>query len=456
MTAAFLALGGTVTGLSPAAFAATPPAGTAAVATSDPAVLLTEEELEKLVAPIALYPDDLVSLIVAASIYPVQIVEADRFLEQRKAKPDLKPNNKWDGSVIALLNYPPLVKMMSEDLTWTQQLADAVVNQEKDLLAAIQQLREEAQAKGILKSNDKVVVEEEDDDVVIRSADPDVVYIPEYPPEMFYEPGYAWVEPYYSDYYPSYLYPTAPWWPALITGIFWGSWVDWDDGWWGGDIDADIDIDGDFDFDIGDIRDRPRVEHHDFRDFDRSKLQGKDFKIDRARMEQGLRNNRDNKVADRAKDRPSSANRMGAGNVKGKDIRTSVETGLAKQKQLPKPGSKVAGSGGGTPKVADRAAGSAKPKAGTKMASSGGRKPGATAKARSKQPSALGSPSAGRVAQAHSNRGQVSRVAHAPRPTPSFSRGGGGGPSFSRGGGGRGGGFGGGGRGGGGRGGGRR
>ncbi|THK34263.1 DUF3300 domain-containing protein, partial [Ensifer sp. MPMI2T] len=110
---------------------------------------LTDDELEVLVARIALYPDELVALISAASLYPLQIVEAERFLEAREKKSDLKPKDSWDGSVVSLLNYPDVVKMMSEDLEWTQSFGEAIANQQKDVLIAIQQLRDEAVAKDI-------------------------------------------------------------------------------------------------------------------------------------------------------------------------------------------------------------------------------------------------------------------------------------------------------------------
>ena len=87
--------------------------------TADP---LTDDELEVLVAPIALYPDELVALVIAASLYPVDIVQGARFLEDLKKDPSLKPSEDWDGSVVSLLNYPDVVKMMSDDLEWTQML----------------------------------------------------------------------------------------------------------------------------------------------------------------------------------------------------------------------------------------------------------------------------------------------------------------------------------------------
>src|SRR4029453_12384018 len=117
-----------------------------------------------------------------ASIYPLQIVEAARYLENVKKSPDLKPKETWDGSVISLLNYPDVVKMMNEDLDWTQALGSAIANQQKDVLTAIQQLRDKAVADNMIKSDDKIKVVEEGDNVVIQSASPDTIYVPQYEP----------------------------------------------------------------------------------------------------------------------------------------------------------------------------------------------------------------------------------------------------------------------------------
>ncbi len=124
-----------------------PPNPLAAQADEEAPAQLSDDELEVLVARIALYPDELVAAISAASLFPLQIVEAGRFLEARKKNADLKPKSDWDGSVISLLNYPDIVKMMSEDLEWTQAFGDALTNQQKDVLIAIQQLRDEAVAQ---------------------------------------------------------------------------------------------------------------------------------------------------------------------------------------------------------------------------------------------------------------------------------------------------------------------
>ncbi|TJV58577.1 MAG: DUF3300 domain-containing protein, partial [Mesorhizobium sp.] len=100
-----------------------------AAVTEEPAPL-TLDELKVLTAPIALYPDDVVALTIAASLYPLQIVQAARFLDEKAKSPDLEPSDKWDGSVISLLNYPKIVKMMNDDLEWTEQLGNAAANQQ--------------------------------------------------------------------------------------------------------------------------------------------------------------------------------------------------------------------------------------------------------------------------------------------------------------------------------------
>ena len=153
---------------------------------------LTAEELEILVARIALYPDELVALISAASLYPLQIVEADRFLADAKTSRALKPKSNWDGSVVSLLNYPDIVRMMSGDLDWTQSLGEAIVNQQEDVLDVIQQLRQKAVAQNVIKSDDKVTVVEEGDTIIIQPASKEVIYVPQYEPEMLYEPDYVY------------------------------------------------------------------------------------------------------------------------------------------------------------------------------------------------------------------------------------------------------------------------
>lgn len=278
-------------------------------ASDDQPALLTEEELETMVARIALYPDELVALVSSASLFPLQIVEAARFLEEKKTNKELQPKESWDDSVISLLNYPEIVKMMSDDLDWTQALGSALAYQQKDVLIAVQTLRDKAVADGVIKTDDKVKVVNEGDNIVIQAADPEKIYVPRYEPEMLYEPGYAPAPiAYYPDPYPSYYYPTAPYFAAAITGAaIWAAAVDWDDwGVWGGHWNGDVDIDCDNCFNDIDIdRDKFKMNDVDWKNVDRSKIKfdkNQFANIDRDKFTNDFKANRDNNIANRAKD----------------------------------------------------------------------------------------------------------------------------------------------------------
>jgi hypothetical protein len=429
------------------------PAEPAAADTEDSAPL-TLDELKVLVAPIALYPDDLVALVVSASLYPVQIVQAARFIENKKKDADLEPSDKWDGSVISLLNYPDVVKKMSDDLDWTEQLGDAAVNQQKDLLVAIQQLRDEAVAKDILKTSDQVQVVNEGDNVVIKSADPQTVYVPTYAPEMLYEPGYVMpANPIAYESYPSYYYPTAPYWAGLVTGAAFAAIVDWDDwGTWGGDLDLDVDVGDRVDFDFNKIDidniDVDRLKNLDFKNIDRSKINLKNANIDRNKLKQNLKSKDFNNIAKKARDRAGPGKRPQPGNLqarahdlKGKDVRKNVAEGLKDRPQakLPKPGTKRPDA----TRVGNQLK-AQKPQvnrpASKKVAQrkTSRPKPAARADNRPRKPSAMGNHRPGRVATNHSNRGAYSRGGG--HRGGQIHRGGGGRGGMHRGGGGRGGG----------------
>ncbi len=179
------------------------------------------EELGKLVGPIALYPDDLVAIILPASTNPLQLVQADRFLDKRKADPKLPVDDRWDDAVKSLLNYPDVVKTMSADLDWTSALGEAVVADQGAVLEAIQSFRRKAQAAGNLKSDGKQVVAAAQEIITIVPADPQVIYVPQYNPATVVVYGApAWG--YYPTAYPSYYYPYAPG-AALAAGVIWGA-----------------------------------------------------------------------------------------------------------------------------------------------------------------------------------------------------------------------------------------
>jgi hypothetical protein len=151
----------------------------------------TPEQLQQLVAPIALYPDALVAQILAAATYPDQVVEADRWLQQHL---DLKgeklgkevDKQHWDPSVKALVEFPSVLANMDKNLAWTSSLGDAYVNQQQDVMNAIQTMRDRAEKAGNLKSTSQETVSNQGNTIVIEPADPEVVYVPEYDPWLVY------------------------------------------------------------------------------------------------------------------------------------------------------------------------------------------------------------------------------------------------------------------------------
>jgi hypothetical protein len=183
-------------------------------AATPPGERLGPEELRPLVAPIALYPDDLLAIVLPAATNPVQIVEAQRFLEKQRTDKKLQPDPEWDPSILALINYPQVVAKMDADLSWTTALGNAVIDQLDDVLAMIQQLRAEAQSSGYLQTNAFWVVIWEDDYWHIDSSDPDWIYVPDYPDEIFERPEHPIVippgEPGLKPEHPIALPPDAP------------------------------------------------------------------------------------------------------------------------------------------------------------------------------------------------------------------------------------------------------
>lgn len=179
------------------------------------------EELETLVGRIALYPDDLIGIILPSSTNPLQIVQADRYLQKRKADPKAPIDENWDDAVKSLLNYPDVVKMMSDDLDWTSALGEAVVADAGAVLEAVQGFRRKTQAAGNLKTDDKQVVQVEKEVITIVQANPEVIYVPQYNPTTVVTVGYAgWG--YYPTPYPVYYYPYPPG-AAFATGLIWGA-----------------------------------------------------------------------------------------------------------------------------------------------------------------------------------------------------------------------------------------
>jgi hypothetical protein len=203
------------------------------------------EELEQMLAPIALYPDSLLTQMLMASTYPLEVVQADRWVKQNK---DVKGDalttameaQSWDACVKSLVNFPPVLAMMSEKLDVTVKIGDAFIGQQKDVMATIQKLRAKAHETGNLKTTEeqKVVVEKEV--IIIESAKPDVVYIPTYSPTVYYA---TWPYPAYPPvpyYPPGYVAGRAVAFGAgVAVGAAWGyAWGHSD--WHGGDVDIDV------------------------------------------------------------------------------------------------------------------------------------------------------------------------------------------------------------------------
>jgi hypothetical protein len=376
---------------------------------------LSADEMEVLVARIALYPDELIAVITAAALYPLQIVEAARFLERYEKDKSLKPKESWDGSVVSLLNYPDIVKMMSDDLEWTQALGDAIAYQQKDVLVAIQQLRDEAVAKGVIKTDEKIQVVKENDNVVIKSASPEMIYVPQYPPQMLYEPGYAW-EPirYYPDPYPYYWYPGATFFAGAVTGAIWAAAVDWDDwGVWGGRWNGgDIDVDCNNCFNNRDFSGKVNFNDVDWKNVDRDKInidRNQFNKFDQNNIKNRIEKNGDNAIRDRAKDikkRDQIANR-GPGKTAGtRDIRKSTPDGLKGQggQATNRPANKANVNRPAAKPTANRPA--AKPANINRKA--GKPKPATRIDNRPKKPSGLGNVNRGKATKVSSNRGHKS------------------------------------------------
>src|SRR5216684_1039798 len=158
----------------------------------------TPEQLQQLVAPIALYPDSLVAQILAASAFPEQVVEADRWVQ---AHPDLKGDalgqavdqQPWDPSVKALTAFPSVLGNMDKNLSWTSSLGDAYYNQQQDMMDAVQVMRQRAQEAGNLTSTPQQTVTTQDSTIIIEPASPEVVYVPAYDPWVVYGgPIVAW------------------------------------------------------------------------------------------------------------------------------------------------------------------------------------------------------------------------------------------------------------------------
>lgn len=201
------------------------------------------EQLDSLVAPIALYPDPLLAQTLAASTYPLEIIQLQQWLQQHKdlkdkALADAVAKESWDPSVQALAALPDVVNRLANDIQWTTDLGNAFLAQESDVMDAVQRMRKKAQDKGNLKSNEQQKVEtkviENKSVIIVQQANPQVVYVPTYDPLIIYG------APFYP--YPAIYYPPPGYYAAgmaisfgvgVAMGAFWGGGWGWGCGWGG-------------------------------------------------------------------------------------------------------------------------------------------------------------------------------------------------------------------------------
>ena len=225
--------------------AAQPPTG--AAAPSPTAKTFTQQDLDQLLAPIALYPDALLAQVLMASTYPLEVVAAERWVKANatlkdKALEDALQKQTWDPSVKSLAVFPQVLTMMSEKIDWTQKLGDAFLAQQKEVMATVQELRQKASAQGNLKDTDqqKVITEKVESTTIIKiePAKPEVVYVPTYNPTVVYGSWWWPSYPPYAYYPPGYVAGaalvgfTAG---VIVGGALWGG-VNWGRG----DVDINV------------------------------------------------------------------------------------------------------------------------------------------------------------------------------------------------------------------------
>lgn len=202
--------------------AAQPSTPTPAAGSAQAAAVAVPTANETLVSRIALYPDDLIAIVLPATTFPLQVIEASRYLDNRAKDASLPVKDSWDASVKSLLNYPTVIKAMNDDLEWMQALGDAVTKDQTAMLAAVQSYRRKVYAAGNLKTDEKQRVVIEENIITIAPANPQVIYVPVYNPStiMVYGSYSSWG--YHSYGYPSYYYPYPPG-AALTAGLIWGA-----------------------------------------------------------------------------------------------------------------------------------------------------------------------------------------------------------------------------------------
>src|SRR5271167_484694 len=227
-----------------------------AAPTEQAAAKLPPEQLDSLVAPIALYPDPLLSQVLVASTYPLEVVQLQQWLAQNKGMnekqlADTVKKQDWDPSIQGLAALPDVVKLLAENIKWTTDLGNAFLAQQKDVMDAVQRMRAKAQGTGNLKSSEQQKVEtkvvESKQIIVVEQASPEVVYVPSYNPTVVYgAPVYA---------YPPIAYPPPGYYAAgmaisfgvgIAMGAAWGGGWGYNSGWGGNNNNININTNNNF------------------------------------------------------------------------------------------------------------------------------------------------------------------------------------------------------------------
>src|SRR6266446_2430410 len=223
--------------------------------TTEEAPKLASGELDSLVAPIALYPDPLLAQTLAASTYPLEIIQLQQWMDRNKelkgkALADAVAKQPWDPSIQALVEFPDVVQRMAGNIQWTTDLGNAFLAQQSDVMDAVQRMRGKAQGKGALKTSAQQTVQTQAVDggkqvITIQQPNPDVVYVPSYDPAVVYGPPPP-AYPYYPYTYPGYVPGTALAWGAGIAlgAAAWGAWGGggwgWNCGWGHGNVNVNV------------------------------------------------------------------------------------------------------------------------------------------------------------------------------------------------------------------------
>lgn len=232
-------------------FGGSPLSARQAQQTSEESVKIPAEQLDALVAPVALYPDELLGQVLVASTYPLEIMQLQQWLGKNKglkdqALVDAVSKQPWDASIQAMAALPQVVKRLADDIQWTTDLGNAFLAQQGDVMDAVQRMRVKAKDKGALTSNEeqKVQTEQVNDKtvIVVESAQPNVVYVPEYNPVAVWgEPVYPYPSIYYPPYAGGVLAASAiSWGVGVAMGAAWGGGWGWNVGWGHNDINMNF------------------------------------------------------------------------------------------------------------------------------------------------------------------------------------------------------------------------